>query len=193
MLFDGKISEVEEMLLEASAEIRTLRAERRKAEAEEWRVSDTAGAVEAVSEPRSSDGQTRCPGELGVGVGPEGSQKRREAAVRKESAETQEYEFCQQMDRDEGKEELSSIPSAVNDSAGWHEPRSMCDGQCGRPQRAAHDEPLQGLLQFEANREQRTRGEWRILVGEKSPRANYRPAWVHRDPTTRSGTMVDER
>ena len=67
------------------------------------------------------------------------------------------------MDRDEGKEELSSVPSAVNDSAGWHEPRSMCGGQRGRPQRAAHDEPLQGLPQFEANREQRTRGEWQAM------------------------------
>ena len=35
VLFDGKISAVEEKLLEASAEIRTLRPERRKAEAEE--------------------------------------------------------------------------------------------------------------------------------------------------------------
>ena len=49
------------------------------------------------------------------------SQKKRKAAVRKESAETQES--CQQndteVDRDEGMEELSFVPSAVSDTAGF--------------------------------------------------------------------------
>ena len=47
--------------------------------------------------------------------------------------ETLEYESCQlndmDVDRDEGKEELSVVPSAVSDSAGWHEPRCMRDRQ----------------------------------------------------------------
>ena len=54
-----------------------------------------------------------------------GSQKKKKAAVRKESTETQEYKSCQQndmeVDRDEGMKELSFIPSAVSDSAGWRE------------------------------------------------------------------------
>ena len=54
--------------------------------------------------------------------------------VRKESADTQEYESCQQndmeVDKDEGMEELSFIPSAVSVLAGWREPlrvKYMCD------------------------------------------------------------------
>ena len=51
-----------------------------------------------------------------------------------ESAETLEYDSCQQnameVDRDEGKEELSFVPSAVSYSAEWREPRFMCDRQC---------------------------------------------------------------
>ena len=45
-----------------------------------------------------------------------GSQKKRWAAERKESAETQEYESYEQndvVDREEGMEELSIVPSAV--------------------------------------------------------------------------------
>ena len=43
LVLDGKISEVEEKLLDASEEMRTLRVERRKMEVEERRVSDLAG------------------------------------------------------------------------------------------------------------------------------------------------------
>ena len=58
----------------------------------------------------------------------------RKAAVRKEPAEAQDYESCQlndmEVDMDENKEESSFIPSAVISSAGWQEPKVMCDGQC---------------------------------------------------------------
>ena len=33
---------------------------------------------------------------------------------------------------DENNEESSFIPSAVSSSAGWHEPKFMCDRQCGK-------------------------------------------------------------
>ena len=52
LVLDGKISEVEENLLDASEEMRTLRVERRKMEVEERRVPDLAGVdvdSEAVS------------------------------------------------------------------------------------------------------------------------------------------------
>ena len=46
--------------------------------------------------------------------------------LRKESADTQEYESCQlndmDVDMDENEQELSFIPIAVSDSAGWLEP-----------------------------------------------------------------------
>ena len=63
-----------------------------------------------------------------------GSQKKRKAVVRKESADSQESESYQLNDMDvdmnENKEELSFIPSVVSRSAGWHEPKFMCDTQC---------------------------------------------------------------
>ena len=66
-----------------------------------------------------------------------------EAAVRQESAETQEYESCQQkdmkVDTSENKEELSFVPSAVSDSPGWHEPRFMCDRTCRKGGFKFHD------------------------------------------------------
>ena len=50
------------------------------------------------------------------------SQKRRKAAVRKESADLQEHESCQrndmEVDKNEDKEELSVTPSAVSSYAG---------------------------------------------------------------------------
>ena len=61
------------------------------------------------------------------------SQKKRKAVVRRESADTQEYESCKLNDMDvhmdENKEEFSFIPSAVSSSAGWREPLFMCDRQ----------------------------------------------------------------
>ena len=56
-----------------------------------------------------------------------GAQKKRKAVVRKESADTGEYESCQlnnmDMDMNENVEELSSFPIAVRRSAGWREPK----------------------------------------------------------------------
>ena len=50
-------------------------------------------------------------------------QKKRKAAVRKESADTQEYEAYQQND----------MHGAVSDSAGWHAPKFRCDKHDGKP------------------------------------------------------------
>ena len=56
--------------------------------------------------------------------------------LRKESADTQEYESCQlndmDVDMDENKQELIFLPIAVSDSAGWREPNIMCDRQSTR-------------------------------------------------------------
>ena len=75
----------------------------------------------ALTVKLGSLGQTgqKCSGELGVGFGERDSQKKTEAVVRKESADTQEYQSCQQndMDVDENMEELSSIPGAVSSAA----------------------------------------------------------------------------
>ena len=55
------------------------------------------------------------------------------------SRHTQEYESFQQndmeVDKEEGMEELTFVPSAVSDSAGWHEPlrvKYMCDQKCNK-------------------------------------------------------------
>ena len=54
--------------------------------------------------------------------------------VRKESADTKEYESCQltdmDVDMDEHKEELIFVPSAVSSSAGWRAPKFMCQAYC---------------------------------------------------------------
>ena len=59
--------------------------------------------------------------------------------VRKASADTQQYESCQQNDmevgRDESLEELGFVPSVVGDSAWWHEPlraKHMCGKKCNK-------------------------------------------------------------
>ena len=54
----------------------------------------------------------------------------------KESADTQEYGSCQQNDMDldvdmnENNCELSFNTSAVSRTAGWNEPKFMCDREC---------------------------------------------------------------
>ena len=76
MVLDGEISEVGDDILEASEELKKLTVERRKAEVEGLRVSDTARVVvsrDAVSGAQSSEGEAglagqRCPGEHGVAV-----------------------------------------------------------------------------------------------------------------------------
>ena len=62
------------------------------------------------------------------------SQTKRKAAVRKQSAETQENESRRKNDlevgRDEGMEELCFVPSAASDTAGCHTARFTCDKRC---------------------------------------------------------------
>ena len=58
LVLDGKISEVEEKLLDASEEMRTLSVERRKMEVEEGRVSDPAG-VSLLTQRRYLELQVR--------------------------------------------------------------------------------------------------------------------------------------
>ena len=55
--------------------------------------------------------------------------------VWKESAETQDYVYGQDMEVDNNKnlEEIGFVQSAVNESAGWHETlrfNRMCDKKC---------------------------------------------------------------
>ena len=77
---------------------------------------------------RASDGDRSSVGTA------RGLQKRRKAPVRKESVDTQEYESCHLNDMgpymDENTEDMSFIPTAMSNSAGWHEPKFMCDRQC---------------------------------------------------------------
>ena len=115
-------------------------------------------------------------GQSSVSKAAAGSQKKRKATVRKESADTQECVSCQlnelEVDMDENKKELSFIPSAVRSWAGWHEPKFMCDKQCWKKAlvrhhisngaghwRAVHDKPLQLLLQSEARRKEGASGK----------------------------------
>ena len=80
--------------------------------------------------------EQRCPGELGVVVdrrlslgdqssvsGTGSPQKKRNAIVRKETTDTQEYQAYHIDGMDLNKEEMSFVPSAVSDSVGWHEPK----------------------------------------------------------------------
>ena len=71
---------------------------------------------------------------------------------------------------DEGKEELSFVPSAVSDSAGWREPPIHVTGYAGRKvshradtvgrrRRAAHDTLLLKQLHYEARRMKGTSDE----------------------------------
>ena len=74
-------------------------------------------------------------------------------------------------------EELSFVLSAVSDSAGWGEPLSIkyrCDNECneegfkffdiaailgGKRRQTAHDRPLSKLLQLQAGRKRRIKGD----------------------------------
>ena len=144
-ILDGTISEVEDKLLEASAEMRTLKAKRRSGGLRILLVSvkperrclepqprtvkldklevEHKGAQ--ISSERSSFGDRSSVSSAGC------PKKKRKAAVRKESADTQEYEACHRdvmdVDIDESKEDWSFVPSAVSDSAG-----SRVTGSAGR-------------------------------------------------------------
>ena len=77
------------------------------------------------------DQRTSIGDQRSVGIG--ARRRKRKAVVRKESADTQEQESCQLNDMDvdmDEKEELSFVPSAVSRTAGWHEPKLVCDRQC---------------------------------------------------------------
>ena len=61
--------------------------------------------------------------------------KKRKAVMRKESAETQDYVSCHDMevDNDKSQEEVGFVRSAVSDSAGRHDHlrvKHMCDKKC---------------------------------------------------------------
>ena len=109
MTLDSEISEVESELRVAEEESRPVAMERRKTEAKGLSVMDIAGVDvgwEAASGAQSSKAKVWSPAGPGVdwkgslgdqssisSVG--GSQKKRKAPVRKESAETHEYESCE--------------------------------------------------------------------------------------------------
>ena len=121
LVLDDRISAEEAELVEKSEEMKELMMECRTTKAEEWRVSDAAGVDvnwEAASEAQTSGSEIKYFGELEVGVNRKSSLGRRKA-----SADTQEYESCQQNNMEVHKdiEELSGIPSAVSGSAGRRE------------------------------------------------------------------------
>ena len=133
-----KISEVENELHEASEEVRKLPVERRTAEVEKPRVSDGRKALKVKLDlllrevrrrlERVLKGDQRSLRSTGS------SQKTRKAAVRKESAGTQDNQPSQlnnmDVDVDENKKELSFIPIAVSSSDDWHLSKIMCDREC---------------------------------------------------------------
>ena len=114
------------------------------------------------------------------------------AAVGKESAETQEYESCQQndmeVDRDEGMEESSLVPSAIVDATGWHKARFMCNNRCkregfdlfdmaailaedeGRPHTINHCKKWYNLSLAERHEPAVTHARWKAMIGEESSR-----------------------
>ena len=189
-----------------------------KVELGEPRVLDAAGAGsggEAVSRALSSEGEAelvgsgepRCLVELRVGVDQRtslgvqysmgsagGSHKKRKAAVRTESAETQEFESQQEndmaVDGNEVKEEMSFIRGAMSDLTGWYEPKFMCDRQRRKEGLKLHDtasimmeddgEPLtrnlcMDNLRQEERKEPGVSGKrWRITTDEKSSRGKPR-------------------
>ena len=102
-------------MAEASEDMRRLAVERTKEEAEERRMSDTSGAVFGRTDSVRS--------------------------TKQQSADTQEYESCQQndvnesdqwddMDVDMHEKHEGFIPRDVSNSADWREPKVMCDWQC---------------------------------------------------------------
>ena len=110
---------------------------RKRTKAETWRVSGFAGGGvtwNAASEPKDlkqSDFLTI----LGSASSAGGSHKKKKAAVRKESAETQGHasdlqKKSMEIDNDKSLEEMGVVPSAMNESGGWHEAlrvKKMCD------------------------------------------------------------------
>ena len=84
---------------------------------------------------------------------------------------------------DENKEELRFVPSAVSDSAGWHEIKCRRHRQCWKEGlkfcdvastiveddgRAAHDKSLPEFLQFNARRKKGTSDERQAMEDPRS-------------------------
>ena len=203
-----KRSEAE--VVEILPEMRELTVERRKAKAEGLGVSDTARVAldgKALYEARSCDGEA---GRAGAGerrpsgargrFGDQGS-VRSAGEVRKEWADTQEYESCQQndmnVDVDENKEEVSFNPSAVSSSAGRHEPKFVCDRQCrekefwcceiasvvveddGAPRTIHLCRDCYNLRQGERKEPAKHDKHWKILIAGKRSRDKLSGGLVH--------------
>ena len=97
--------------------------------------------------------------------------------VRKESADTQECETCQQndmdVDVDVDKEEFSFVLLAVSCSAGWHEPKFMCDKQC-REQGFQYDDTASVIVEDdgELHTINLCRDGYNLREDEKEPRVS---------------------
>ena len=118
----------------------------KRIEARETKETDVAGG--GVSGKGAPGGQSsKAEIDSGIGVNRKSSledqssmtsagglQKKRKAVVRKEFADTQEYESRQQ-DWNKSLEELAFVPSAVSDSAAWRDSfrvKYMCDKKCNK-------------------------------------------------------------
>ena len=104
----------------------------------------TQGSVVLTGQGLTSTGRARWV-DQGSMSSAGGSQKKRKAVVRKESAETHDYTSCQdtEVDNDKSLEEMDFLPSAVSESVGWHEPlRVMYISTRGAMKRTSH------MLQF---------------------------------------------
>ena len=78
-----------------------------------------------------------------------GSQKKRKAVVRKESADTREDESCQLKDVDRNPN-TDETRQCRREGSKFYDIASV---MVKRPRRAAHGQPLQQILQIEARRE----------------------------------------
>ena len=102
------------------------------------------------------------------------------------------------VDRVENKEELSFVPRAVGNSAGWREPQFMCDRQCRKEGFKFHG--MASIL-VEDDGEPHTMNQrmtpigdrWRIRVVDKSSRGKLPSFWVHEDSKTRCGSATEPK
>ena len=156
-----------------------------------WHLEPKAPRLKSASLASTSTGRARWRSKA-PGAALEVSKWKRKAVVWKESAETQEYESCQQndleVDRDEGMEESSLAPSAIVDANGWHKARFMCNNRCkregfdlfdiaailaedeGRPHTINHCKKCYNLSLAERNEPAVTHARWKAMIGEESSR-----------------------
>ena len=122
LIREEKLTEVEN----ANAELRKLTMEKRKVGLEELRVFDTSrvGLAERTV-PGIHRSEDMLENEGSVNSARETHKKRREKSrpTRRSMSRVSDVE----VDMDEHEEELSFIPIAVSSSAGWHDPKFMCD------------------------------------------------------------------